>query len=278
MSESSVSAPTKHYVSYHNAEKMGYSFEDSDVFSVGTKKPVDRLIGCKIWSLAGIGKPRKYFLGACFIVDDVGPSTQLQFANYARGSVGTVFNPLVALSDLPWFPDFLKSQNHFSLGLQPIQQKFVANLEALAPDPIQNPIPSSLFPDEVDSAENYREGSVRRVTVNAYERNDAARQRCIDHYKPTCFICGFDFGNTYGLIVDGLIHVHHLRPLSEIAEEYTIDPVADLRPVCPNCHAVLHSRKPAYTVLEVMDFIRIRAVGPSSLISVSTPRPIRSGS
>ena len=38
----------------------------------------------------------------------------------------------------------------------------------------------------------------------------------------------------------GFIHVHHLRPLSEIRGEYMVDPVADLCPVCPNCHAVIH--------------------------------------
>jgi 5-methylcytosine-specific restriction protein A len=28
--------------------------------------------------------------------------------------------------------------------------------------------------------------------------------------------------------------------LSEVSGEYIVDPVEDLRPVCPNCHAVLH--------------------------------------
>jgi predicted HNH restriction endonuclease len=36
-----------------------------------------------------------------------------------------------------------------------------------------------------------------------------------------------------------------------LAREYVVDPVADLRPVCPNCHAVLHSRRPAYSIEEV---------------------------
>jgi len=44
----------------------------------------------------------------------------------------------------------------------------------------------------------------------------------------------------YGEIAEGYIHVHHLRPLSEVGEAHAVDPVADLRPVCPNCHAVLH--------------------------------------
>jgi predicted HNH restriction endonuclease len=120
--------------------------------------------------------------------------------------------------------------------------------------------PVSLFPDAVDAADDFREGSVRRVIVNAYERNDLARQRCIEHYAARCYICRFDFGTTYGQVVEGFIHVHHLRSLAEIGSEYVVDPVADLRPVCPNCHAVLHSRKPAYSIDEVIEFLRLSGV------------------
>ncbi len=34
---------------------------------------------------------------------------------------------------------------------------------------------------------------------------------------------------------EGFIHVHHLKPLSEVGYEYRVDPIRDLRPVCPNC-------------------------------------------
>jgi len=34
--------------------------------------------------------------------------------------------------------------------------------------------------------------------------------------------------------------VHHIVPLNEIRETYTVHPIDDLRPVCPNCHAMLH--------------------------------------
>jgi hypothetical protein len=113
----------------------------------------------------------------------------------------------------------------------------------------------SALPGEVDAAEGYLEGSVHRVLVNAYERNPAARQRCVEHYGANCCICGFNFGTVYGGVAEGFIHVHHLRPLSEIGAEYVIDPVRDLRPVCPNCHAVLHRRDPAYSIEEVKAFL-----------------------
>lgn len=84
------------------------------------------------------------------------------------------------------------------------------------------------------------EGAVRQIVVNAYERDIKARERCIDHYKARCWVCRFDFEEFYGPEAKGFIHVHHLKPLSEIAKEYKVDPIADLRPLCPNCHAFVH--------------------------------------
>ena len=81
---------------------------------------------------------------------------------------------------------------------------------------------------------------MRSIMVNAYERNPQARRQCIDAHGTACCICGFSFGAVYGNVADGYIHVHHLRPLSQVNGEYVVDPVKDLRPVCPNCHAVLH--------------------------------------
>lgn len=112
-----------------------------------------------------------------------------------------------------------------------------------------------LLPEEINNSEVLTEGAIQHITVNAYERNPEARRRCIEHYGTRCCICRFDFGQVYGEVAKGLIHVHHLRPLSEIGEEYQINPVADLRPVCPNCHAVLHRRSPAYSIEEVKAFL-----------------------
>lgn len=42
--------------------------------------------------------------------------------------------------------------------------------------------------------------------------------------------------------------MHHVVDLASIDEEYEVDPIEDLRPVCPNCHAMLHKKKPAYSI------------------------------
>ncbi len=114
------------------------------------------------------------------------------------------------------------------------------------------------LPEEVSETSPLVEGAVHRISVNAYERNPVARRRCIDWHGTNCCICGFSFGAVYGALTEGYIHVHHLRLLSEIGGEYIVDPVEDLRPVCPNCHAVLHSRVPAYSIEEVRSFLRAR--------------------
>jgi len=67
-----------------------------------------------------------------------------------------------------------------------------------------------------------------------------ARQQCIEHYGSRCSVCDFDFEQVFGERGRGFIHVHHLKPLSEIQDEYEIDPIQDLRPICPNCHAMIH--------------------------------------
>lgn len=115
-------------------------------------------------------------------------------------------------------------------------------------------------PDEELGHPPLVEGVVYRVSVNAYERNPEARRRCIEAHGTMCAICRFSFGAVYGEVAEGYIHVHHVRPLSEIGGQYVVDPVEDLRPVCPNCHAVLHRRVPAYSIEEARAFLGGRVV------------------
>jgi len=109
-----------------------------------------------------------------------------------------------------------------------------------------------IYPDDLsDTSKEYLEGNKRMIAVNTYERNLIARGLCIEHYGAVCFVCGFDFGKVYGDEFEGMIHVHHLKMISETDGEYVVDPVNDLRPVCPNCHMVLHRKKDGYTIDEV---------------------------
>lgn len=128
-------------------------------------------------------------------------------------------------------------------------------LPILEPDEI---VFNEATPEEIIQPELYFEGALRKVSVNAYERNYAARKRCVAYYGTNCVACGFNFRNTYGEIGQDYIHVHHLIPLSSVSESYCIDPIQDLRPVCPNCHAMLHMRKPPFTVDELISIINAK--------------------
>jgi 5-methylcytosine-specific restriction protein A len=111
------------------------------------------------------------------------------------------------------------------------------------------------FGEEFEVSE-LTEGTVRSVRINIYERNGIARSECIKHHGCKCAVCGFDFEEIYGKLGSGFIHVHHLTELSEIKETYTVDPINDLRPICPNCHAMVHKKKPAYTIEELKSIIK----------------------
>jgi hypothetical protein len=53
-----------------------------------------------------------------------------------------------------------------------------------------------------------------------------------------CCVCGFDFRKTYGELGKDFIEAHHITPLGAGKRRETR--VTDLRPVCSNCHRMLH--------------------------------------
>lgn len=120
-------------------------------------------------------------------------------------------------------------------------------------------------PDEIpqEYVGSLNEGAIRKITVNAYERNSAARRACIEKFGCRCYCCTFDFGEEYGEeLGTGFIHVHHVIPLSEIGKEYQVDPLEDLKPVCPNCHAMLHRKKDDnISVEDLKELLAVRRAG-----------------
>jgi hypothetical protein len=142
-------------------------------------------------------------------------------------------------------------------GVRELTAESAARLDALLPplQPLHLAERRALLlalPGEVTTPAALWEGAVRQVTVNAYERNPRARALCIAYWGLDCVVCGFNFEERYGVAACGYIHVHHLRPLAAIGAAYVLDPLQDLVPVCPNCHAVIHLRSEGvYGVEEV---------------------------
>jgi 5-methylcytosine-specific restriction enzyme A len=114
----------------------------------------------------------------------------------------------------------------------------------------------NFFPDELASETEFIEGAAIQVTVNRYERDRKARQAALDYHGCRCKVCDTDMTAVYGDIAQGFIHIHHLIPLSAIREDYHLDPLKDLIPVCPNCHAMLHRRNPPFTPEELRNRLK----------------------
>lgn len=117
--------------------------------------------------------------------------------------------------------------------------------------PAQVEIPPQLIAEEVHDPEQFIEGATVRISINQFERDPHAREACIRHWGDSCSVCGFRFQIHFGKLGRGFIHVHHLKPLSTIKFRHQIDPIEDMRPVCPNCHAMLHKASPPLSIEEL---------------------------
>lgn len=103
----------------------------------------------------------------------------------------------------------------------------------------------------------YVEGTKLTRLIATHERNPKARSKCVEYYGAKCQVCGLSFDERYGEIGKEFIHVHHLYQMADINGEYQVDPIKDLRPVCPNCHAMIHKRIPPYTISEIKEKIDV---------------------
>lgn len=167
------------------------------------------------------------------------------YANYVQVEfdvlINPEFDPILSL-DLLKIGDLGKQQWTPQTSGISIRSDLLPGLEALWFSHLQegmfrfNPLGE---PEDQRSNDLF-EGRSYAVTQTKYERNTEARRRCLSHYGHSCAVCHFNFEETFGELGKNFIHVHHLRQISEAGGHYKIDPVTDLRPVCPNCHAMLH--------------------------------------
>lgn len=79
--------------------------------------------------------------------------------------------------------------------------------------------------------------------VTTYERDPRYRRQAIAVHGLRCKACELDMSEVYGELGMGLIHVHHVVPVSQFEKPKKLDPAKDLVPVCPNCHAIIHRKK-----------------------------------
>ena len=164
---------------------------------------------------------------------------------------------------LQTFPIIHSNANKDESGIGPAKiDKFIPELSVRRLEKVEkswyafdDTLPN-VIPEEITHPEQYTEGASKTVSVNVYERNPDARAKCIDHYGYKCAVCSFDFKDVYGSIGEKFIHVHHKVPLSEIKQEYVLNPIKDLIPVCPNCHAIIHRTRPALTIEQLKEHLK----------------------
>lgn len=103
------------------------------------------------------------------------------------------------------------------------------NLEVKEPD---DDLPSS------------KEGRIQLRLHKVRERDPKLRKKAIDIFVRKnggifCEVCKFSFEEKYGDLGKGFIEVHHLKPISEYADNETTS-IENLKLVCSNCHRMIH--------------------------------------
>jgi hypothetical protein len=124
------------------------------------------------------------------------------------------------------------------------------------------PVPILPAPISIEEGGETGETHIERILVNRYERDLAKRAACLAHYgMRMCQCCGMVPVAVYGPTATGLLQVHHRTPISSLGSDADVDPVRDLIPVCPNCHYMIHSRVPCWSVEEVQQILEAAASG-----------------
>jgi 5-methylcytosine-specific restriction protein A len=97
----------------------------------------------------------------------------------------------------------------------------------------------------------YPEGAFSQVLVNRYERDPRNRRAAIAIHGKSCLACGFNFHQKYGELGEEYIVVHHTVPISQMGNDYVVDPAKDLVTLCANCHAMVHRHDPPISVTDL---------------------------
>ena len=74
------------------------------------------------------------------------------------------------------------------------------------------------------------EGNISQITTNRYERSRYNRALCLKFYGFQCRGCGDLLEEKYGPMRIGVIHVHHIVPVSQMGNSYRLNPIKDLVP------------------------------------------------
>ncbi len=114
---------------------------------------------------------------------------------------------------------------------------------------IKNPERKILFLDEnITINEGYKKIKSKQIIL---ERSKKLREIAIAHFmrngKIVCHLCCFDFEEFYGELGQGYIEIHHIKPIfmfeDEDNQKSIEEALANVIPVCANCHRVIHRNR-----------------------------------
>ncbi len=100
-----------------------------------------------------------------------------------------------------------------------------------------------------------KEGKILSRLHRVRERNrklvEAKKKRVLKETGSLiCEACGFDFVSKYGPVAEGIIDVHHTKPIHTLMPGETTK-LDDLTLLCANCHRVVHSTKKWLAIDEI---------------------------
>ena len=117
-----------------------------------------------------------------------------------------------------------RKTNYWRFGVRQISQAVYDKIINLADI---SPLKKRVFrlPSLSGEFESTKKDGKKKVRFTTYyERNPLNRKKAVEFHGLTCLACGFNFQEKYGDLGKGYIHVHHIRPVSELGEELYIDP------------------------------------------------------
>lgn len=112
-------------------------------------------------------------------------------------------------------------------------------------------------PEEDEAA--FPEGRELFLKHRARERNSTVIQRAKSlflekHGRFFCEACRFDFEKVYGELGHGFIEAHHTIAVSTLSENSETK-VSDIAMLCPNCHRMVHRRRPWLSMKDLQSIL-----------------------
>ncbi len=125
---------------------------------------------------------------------------------------------------------------------------------------LKNYQPNEQFIELTQEDDEFSEGKIMLKKHLQRERNvkliDLSKKKFIEkHGRLYCEVCGFDFEKTYGKLGEKYIEAHHIKPVSQMAENEKTN-IDDIVMVCSNCHSMIHRKKPWLTIGNIRKILK----------------------